>query len=66
LQFFSRLEITDKTQSGLKHFLSFFLISCFLRTVRVTGKRSMGTLLVAQLIEAPRYKSESCGFDSRW
>jgi len=25
-----------------------------------------GTLLVAQLVEALRYKSEVCGFDSRW
>jgi hypothetical protein len=25
-----------------------------------------GTLLVAQLVEALRYKSESRGFDSRW
>ena len=25
-----------------------------------------GTLLVAQLVEAPRYKSEGRGFDSRW
>jgi hypothetical protein len=27
---------------------------------------SFGTLLVAQLVEALRYKSESRGFDSRW
>jgi hypothetical protein len=25
-----------------------------------------GTLLVAQLIEALRYKPEDCGFDFRW
>jgi len=25
-----------------------------------------GTLLVAQLVEALRYKSEGCGFDSLW
>jgi hypothetical protein len=25
-----------------------------------------GTLLVGQLVEAPRYKSEGRGFDSRW
>jgi hypothetical protein len=25
-----------------------------------------GTLLVAQLVEALRYKPEGCGFDSRW
>jgi len=25
-----------------------------------------GTLLVAQLFEALRYKSEGCGFDSQW
>jgi hypothetical protein len=24
------------------------------------------TLLVAQLVEALRYKPEGCGFDSRW
>jgi hypothetical protein len=27
---------------------------------------SWGTLLVAQLVEALRYKSEGRGFDSRW
>jgi hypothetical protein len=26
----------------------------------------MGTLLVAQLVEAPRYKPEGRGFDSGW
>jgi hypothetical protein len=25
-----------------------------------------GTLLVAQLVEALRYKPEGCGFDFRW
>jgi hypothetical protein len=28
--------------------------------------KTWGTLLVAQLVEAPRYKSEVCRFDSRW
>ena len=42
MQFFSPLEIMDITQSGLKHFLSFFSIYCFLRTVQMTGKQSMG------------------------
>jgi len=28
--------------------------------------RKWGTLLVAQLVEAPRYKPEGRGFDSRW
>jgi hypothetical protein len=28
--------------------------------------KSGGTLLVAQLVEALRYKPEGCGFDSQW
>jgi hypothetical protein len=36
----------------------------FGNTVRLTVM--WGKLLVAQLVEALRYKSESCGFDSRW
>jgi len=32
----------------------------------VMSTKYCGTLLVAQLVEALRYKSEGHGFDSRW
>jgi hypothetical protein len=37
-----------------------------LQELHVALYKNQGTLLVAQLVEALRYKSEGCGFDSQW
>jgi hypothetical protein len=40
--------------------------SPFLNATSIKYWKSGGTLLVAQLVEALRYKPEGRGFDSRW
>jgi len=54
----------SRADNSISFFISFLSVSfsayfLFLFTSR-------GTLLVAQLLEALRYKSEGRGFDSRW
>jgi hypothetical protein len=54
----------DKTQSGLKHFLSFLFNFLLFTYCAYDGKTQYGHA-VAQLIEAQRYKPEGRGFDFR-
>jgi len=43
-----------------------FKLRTTIKNIYNSHTRTVGTLLVAQLVEALRYKPEGRGFDSRW